>query len=43
MTKSEIQTYRLEKHQTKDIVDEHINGFLIPVCRNLDKTISIQP
>ena len=43
MTKSEIQTYRLEKHQTKDIVDEHINGFLIPVWRNWDKTISVQP
>ena len=33
----------LEKHQTKDIHDGHVNGSLIPVWRNWDKTISVQP
>ena len=43
MTESEIKTYKLEKHQTKDIKDNHVNGWLIPVWRNWDKIISVQP
>ncbi len=43
MTQSEIRTYKLEKHQTKDIQDSHVNGWLIPVWRDWDKTISVQP
>ena len=43
MSKSEIKTFKLEKHQTKDIIDGHVNGFLIPVWRDWDKTISVQP
>ena len=43
MSESEIRTYKLEKHQTKDIIDKHVNGFLIPVWRDWDKTISVKP
>mgnify|MGYP003973519651 FL=1 len=43
MSKSKIRTYKLEKHQTKDIKDNHVNGWLIPVWRNWDKIISVQP
>ena len=43
MTESEFKTYKLEKHQTKDIVDKHVNGFMIPVWRDWDKTIWVKP
>ena len=43
MTINEIKSYKLEKHDTKDIHDKHINGFLIPVWRDWDKTITVQP
>ena len=43
MEESEIRTYKLEKHQTKDIKDCHGNGWMVPVWRNWDKTISVQP
>ncbi len=43
MSQSKIRTYKLEKHQTKDIKDSHVNGWLIPVWRNWDKIISVQP
>lgn len=39
----EVKYYKLEKHQTKDILDSHVNGSLIPVWRDWDKTISVQP
>ena len=39
----ENRTYTLEKHITKDIHDDHVNGALIPVWRNWDKTIKINP
>ena len=39
----EIKWHTLEKHQTKDIDDKHVNGSLIPVWRNWDKTISVKP
>ena len=43
MSENEIKSHPLEKHQTKDIHDGHVNGSLIPVWRNWDKTISVQP
>lgn len=43
MPESKIRTYKLEKHQTKDIKDSHVNGWLIPVWRDWDKIISVQP
>ena len=43
MTESKIRTYKLEKHATKRIIDQSVNGFLIPIWRNWDKTISVQP
>ena len=43
MSTNEIKWHTLEKHSTKDIDDGHVNGSLIPVWRNWDKTISVQP
>ena len=43
MSENEIRTYTLEKHLTKDIHDNHVNGSLVPVWRNWDKTIKITP
>ena len=43
MSENKIKSHTLEKHQTKDIRDGHVNGSLIPVWRNWDKTISVQP
>lgn len=40
---SEIKTFKLEKHQTKDIVDKHVNGFMIPIWRDWDKFVTIKP
>ena len=37
---NKISWHKLEKHDTKDIHDNHINGFLIPVWRNWDKIIN---
>ena len=43
MVESKIRTYKLEKHTTKRITDKSTNGFLIPVWRDWDKTISVEP
>lgn len=43
MTDDEVKYSKLEKHQTKDILDGHVNGSLTPVWRDWDKTISVQP
>jgi len=43
MSEDSIQWHNLEKHDTKDVIDGHINGFLIPVWRDWDKTIKIPP
>ena len=43
MVENEIRIYTLEKHVTKDIHDAHTNGTLIPIWRNWDKTIKINP
>ena len=38
-----IRRHELEKHDTKDIHDGHVNGFLIPAWRDWDDTISVPP
>ena len=43
MSQNEIKSYDLEKHVTKDIHDSHINGSLIPIWRDWDKIITVQP
>lgn len=43
MAEKEIRSYKLEKHDTKDIHDGHVNGFLIPAWRDWDETISVPP
>ena len=40
---NEIKSYKLEKHDTKDIHDEHINGYLIPIWRDWDESITVEP
>jgi dTDP-4-dehydrorhamnose 3,5-epimerase len=39
----EIKTFSLEKHETKDIQDSHVNGSLIPVWRDWDNLVKIHP
>ena len=34
MPDEKIKSYLLEKHETKDIVDGHINGSLVPVWKD---------
>lgn len=43
MSENEIRWYKLEKYDTKDTHDGHVNGFLIPAWRDWDKTISVPP
>ena len=38
-----ILTYRLETHETKDILDNHANGKLTVIWRDWDKIIEYQP
>ena len=38
-----INTFLLEKHQTKDTGDGHTNGSLIPVWRDWDNLLKIHP
>jgi len=40
---SQIRTFKLEKHETKDIIDKHVNGFMIPVWRDWDEFVKIKP
>ena len=40
---NEIKITNLEKHVTKDIHSSHVNGSLIPVWRDWDKTITVPP
>ena len=40
MEKKEFSIYEVETHQTKDLVDLHINGELTVIWRNWDKIIS---
>lgn len=43
MTREEIRTFKLEKHPTKDIKDGRVNGFLIPVWKDWEKIIKVEP
>jgi len=43
MTNSSIRSINLEKHETKDITDGHVNGSLTVIWRNWDKIIDIEP
>ncbi|MBA32115.1 MAG: hypothetical protein CL748_06405 [Chloroflexi bacterium] len=43
MPDEKIKSYLLEKHETKDIVDGHINGSLVPVWKDYQDIIKIHP
>lgn len=43
MAENEVKIYKLEKHETKDITDKHVNGWLIPAWRDWDSHISVEP
>lgn len=43
MIEEEVSSIKLEKHPTKDIIDNHINGSLIVVWRDYDNIIKNQP
>jgi len=43
MINDNIQYAKLEKHDTKDITDQHVNGSLTVVWRDWDNTIKNQP
>lgn len=43
MDKRTIRSIKLEKHETKDIKDQHINGSLTVVWRDWDKTMINRP
>jgi len=43
MTMNEIYVFKLEKHVTKDITDQHVNGTLTVVWRNWDNIIKNSP
>ena len=38
---SDFEIIDLEKHETKDIVDGHINGSLVPVWKDYQDIIKI--
>lgn len=41
--KTEIKSFKLETHPTKDITDNHVNGSLTVVWRDLDKILETEP
>jgi dTDP-4-dehydrorhamnose 3,5-epimerase len=43
MDSNPIKTIKLEKHETKDVNDQHVNGSLVVVWRDWDKLISSDP
>ena len=43
MSEKKIQYKHLEKHETKSIVDDHVNGSLTVVWRDWDKEFKINP
>ena len=43
MTNDTIRTIKLEKHNTKDVRDQHVNGSLVVVWRDWDQIISLDP
>src|SRR5438445_8053777 len=43
MDKDEIRSIKLEKHDTKNILDNHVNGSLTVVWRDWDNILSFSP
>ena len=43
MENDTIRTVRLEKHQTKDVVDQHVNGSLTVIWRDWDNILPLEP
>ena len=43
MKNDTIRSIKLEKHDTKDIHDGHINGFLTVIWRDWDKILEVEP
>ena len=43
MSSKDFLIIKLEKHPTKDITDEHVNGSLTVIWRDWDKIISYEP
>ena len=43
MSNKDFLIIKLEKHPTKDITDEHVNGSLTVIWRDWDKIISYEP
>lgn len=43
MEEKSILAIKLEKHQTKDIVDHHVNGSLTVIWRDWDKILPMNP
>ena len=40
MQKKDFSVFQLENHETKDVLDSHINGELTVIWRNLDEIIN---
>ena len=40
MGNNEIKAIKLEKHQTKDVKDQHVNGSLTVIWRDWDKILT---
>ena len=43
MKNDTIRFFNLEKHETHDIIDDHINGSLTVIWRDWDKILEISP
>jgi dTDP-4-dehydrorhamnose 3,5-epimerase len=43
MVDNEIKAIQLERHQTKDVKDQYVNGSLTVVWRDWDKILSFEP
>ena len=43
MEQNEIKTFHLEKHITKNILDGHTNGFLIPAWKDWENIVTVEP
>jgi len=43
MTNADIEFFKLEKHETKDIHDKHVNGSLTVIWRDWDSILTTEP
>jgi dTDP-4-dehydrorhamnose 3,5-epimerase len=43
MIPDEIDSIKLDIHETRDINDNHVNGSLLVIWRDLDKIIPLKP